>query len=159
MTQFFARDQYNEASICYRRSKNEKGILICSVYIDWKTALTFKAEKRSLDAYKPLFIRAGDGFCTLEKFLDASQCYIDGEEPAYENTENRRAAEIYFNHGHHFKSLNVCLRFQLLNLAVEFLSNMPPDVDQANVEKYSRFFALQWYDLLTLVEGWVKRRI
>jgi ATP-dependent exoDNAse (exonuclease V) beta subunit len=79
--EFFARDQYNEALICYKRSKNEPEIQKCNSYVDRNTALTLKAERKSNGIYQPLFIKSGEGFESLNMFLDASQCYLDGGQP------------------------------------------------------------------------------
>lgn len=133
--EFYDRNLYDEAIICFKRSKNDQELRRSQAMKTYITAESLKAQKRAEKDYVGLYLTAASDFESLGELLQAAECFLKGNAP-------KTAANLYFKIGHYFKALNVCVKHQLQAEALNFLNHKPQDADYLEVERFARVFAL-----------------
>jgi tetratricopeptide (TPR) repeat protein len=128
--EFFERKQYDEAIICFKRSKNDACLRKATANQKFDIAESLRAENKNIAA-RLLYAQIAQDFNLLGDLLKAADCFLKASLP-------KDAAIVYNRAGSFNKALQVCLVHQLQSEALGFLSQNPDHVES---ERYARLFA------------------
>ncbi|KAI8900130.1 hypothetical protein BC833DRAFT_311271 [Globomyces pollinis-pini] len=133
--EFFERLQYEQAIVCFDRAGDVKQSSRAKALILIRQAEIFHSQGKKR-IVNEMFLKAALIFQSINDLSMAANCYVKVND--FEN-----AALLFWECGDFSKSLASCLHAKLSHLALDLLKKDKSKLNSSNLEKYSRFFAVQ----------------